>query len=908
VSEFGVLLEIARMLTALGLTVVPFGKDRKPLIKWRQRTDKLLSEEELWTWFSVDIDGNSRAKGLGIVLGSTARPCIAIDTDGPDATEAMLKELVPMCPQDIQDAFERTAHTKTPSGGFHWIFGINAEDFPYGIVQKETWGKIPIETAAVAHSEIELLPTRFFLREAGPGYLSIRGIEKLVVLSKQQVEELQKILAQFKKETNAIRTVGSSLKTFYRPGNRDNLTFAISGYLHRNAIPMYLTIRLVKHLIRITRYDDDDPEERIRVVEATYAKDRNNEVSGLEKLLGAADNNAIVVGEMQQVFNHLGYFRDYQNGTSKGSDIPGADGNAESNLANLVWIPPNIQQELAHHKWALIWHSPQTFMIAHSKFNQILEARIDSRETKQQSGQELKTYFLKLGKIHVNAIPIEVTTFEDPISVTLEQRYKIKFKTSARRIFTTRGPATLDAVLAELADRALVYSAQEGKEALSRIINAFENDDSIIISREIEAPGFYLIDGRIRTFHMNLEEHTTEESREAASFLNALVSKHYRKEIPATTVKWGIVAPFNYVLKQYTDDIYWIPWLGLSGWPRAGKGTQGRIACGIWGFYKDRRFYIPFTSVNTEARLGKKLSQSTLPLTINEIDALNYEWTKNMLEMIKNCIETRISRGKYASRTIYVDEPALSACILTSNSAFHSDPGFRSRIIYIVYTKDDKYWDEAQQKEFDAFMSKGRRFLKVLGDFAARYILDNQHVLLKENPEECNWKGSAEFVLQEFYKAADLPIPEWISLFVEEANVTAAAIQDASETAYFELRGFLEQAIIDGYRNDPIFDARENHREVAFQEKLDRCLNKRLVPYLHNHLNRTKLSEVVITHDIIRELIRYKISNITTMQALAKEIPGFEYGSLKLNGNTRRVVHGPYSDFTKFLNCSFDEE
>ena len=61
-SEFRVLLEIARMLTALGLTVVPFGEDRKPLIKWRQRTDKLLSEEELQKWFSVHIDGNSRAK------------------------------------------------------------------------------------------------------------------------------------------------------------------------------------------------------------------------------------------------------------------------------------------------------------------------------------------------------------------------------------------------------------------------------------------------------------------------------------------------------------------------------------------------------------------------------------------------------------------------------------------------------------------------------------------------------------------------------------------------------------------------------------------------------------------------------------------------------------------------------
>ena len=163
-----------------------------------------------------------------------------------------------------------------------------------------------------------------------------------------QVENLQKFLAQFKKETNAILTVGTNLKTFYQPGNRDNLTFALSGYLHRNAIPMYLTIKLVKHLIRITRYDDDDPLERIRVIESTYAKDRNSpDVSGLESLLGALDNTASVVGEIQQVFNQSAYFREYHYGTSISIDFPGANANAENNRGYQVWIPPNIRQEVS---------------------------------------------------------------------------------------------------------------------------------------------------------------------------------------------------------------------------------------------------------------------------------------------------------------------------------------------------------------------------------------------------------------------------------------------------------------------------------------------------------------------------------------------------------------------------------
>jgi hypothetical protein len=212
---------------------------------------------------------------------------------------------------------------------------------------------------------------------------------------------------------------------------------------------------------------------------------------------------------------------------------------------DMVWIPSEVRQELAEHKWALTRHTPPGFVIAHTRFNQIVEGSTDSREIKEQSGPSLKTCFLKYAKVLSNAIPIEVITYEDPISMTFDRRYKIKFRTSAGKIFTSHGPTTLDGIFAELVDKALVYSAQEGKEALSRIVNAFENVGSIKISQEIESPGFYLIDGRI-------------------------------------------------------------------------KGTQGRIACGIWeSFYHGIKNYIPFTTANTEARLGRKLGQCTLPITFN---------------------------------------------------------------------------------------------------------------------------------------------------------------------------------------------------------------------------------------------------------------------------------------------------
>ena len=283
-----------------------------------------------------------------------------------------------------------------------------------------------------------------------------------------------------------------------------------------------------------------------------------------------------------------------------------------------------------------------------------------------------------------------------------------------------------------------------------------------------------------------------------------------------------------------------------------------------------------------------------------------------MREMVKVSMETRVSRGTYQDKTHWIEEPALCPCILTSNPPFSDELGFRSRLIYNVYTKEDKFWDANQKKEFMAFLTQGRKHLSVLGHFAAGYILNNQDVLLKKNIEDCDWKASAEDVLKAFYQSAGLEIPDWITLWVDESDVIESAAQEASETTRFELLGLFVNAIHDGYRKDPIIETdaegRRIYNDVNLQRKFDRCLTQRLVTYLFNHMGRDKKSQVIITHEVMKEIKRNKITNVGTMQALANELPGFEYGPLFHDSKTIRVVHGPYDDFLKFLNFSADDE
>ena len=69
---------------------------------------------------------------------------------------------------------------------------------------------------------------------------------------------------------------------------------------------------------------------------------------------------------------------------------------------------------------------------------------------------------------------------------------------------------------------------------------------------------------------------------------------------------------------------------------------------------------------------------------------------------------------------------------------------------------------------------------------------------------------------------------------MEKENV----IEQSNDETYFALRGFLEQAIIEGYRKD--FRIDPNGVAVTFRMRLSHCLDYRTVPYLIKHLSKPK--------------------------------------------------------------------
>lgn len=200
----------------------------------------------------------------------------------------------------------------------------------------------------------------------------------------------------------------------------------------------------------------------------------------------------------------------------------------------------------------------------------------------------------------------------------------------------------------------------------------------------------------------------------------------------------GVVAPFSFALRQYTEDIAFLPWLYPYGRTRTGKSTLGYIALAIWRKYHDSKHKLPFTKADTPARFGDVISKTTLPLVINEVSALGEDKYKHLLEMFKNAIETRIARGKFFQKTDYKDIPALSSCVLTGNPRPPADSGFQSRIVPICFTKEDEHSDE-EKKGFKVFFTNEIvPTIGVLGDFTANYVINLPECLLRSNKEDCD--------------------------------------------------------------------------------------------------------------------------------------------------------------------------
>ena len=254
---------------------------------WPNLTEAQMSTQ-MPTWFDDD-GGGKNEYNVGMILSNKG---LVIDSDGEKCEAIIWTKIVPGLSNDLQDAFRTTARTRTGGGGEHIIFGIRREDFPQGVPTKNI-------IKLGDHEEIKLLANGSYvvergIHQSGKEYLPSNDIEKLVYLSKEQVEELLAALSNLKpggqrqrpytsqqqqqeeKEEEVkvyslddakIEIIVKELEPCYQNGSRDEITFSCSGCLHKWQIDKDSAMKIIEGLVLIT--NDEELDSRRQTVHST---------------------------------------------------------------------------------------------------------------------------------------------------------------------------------------------------------------------------------------------------------------------------------------------------------------------------------------------------------------------------------------------------------------------------------------------------------------------------------------------------------------------------------------------------------------------------------------------------------------------------------------------------------------
>jgi len=416
------------------------------------------------------------------------------------------------------------------------------------------------------------------------------------------------------------------------------------------------------------------------------------------------------------------------------------------------------------------------------------------------------------------------------------------------------GPATIEDIVERLRVENLVYHTRLARDVIGPVIEAFLRRGRAIVREEIESPGFYWVSGRVVAVNVSVEKPSVEDLRKALELLNELATTWYSHVVErfSRVVKWGVVAPFIYIYKQMGK---WVPYLYLYGSSSTGKTTLGKIVLYMWGL--DSRYEKSGGHIDTPARIGHVLSQSTFPVLVNEPGgAVTRE---DVVEILKNAIESTVARGKF-SRGTYEEIPALAPIILTSNKTLPRDDALLRRLEVLRFTFGERI-PEGKAKEFEEKVKPRLKWLGALGKYIAYTVVSDPSTL------DVEWSKLAVKLLENAYREAGLEIPQWIYL---EPKVEENIYEDVREA----IRSYLVKRINEEYTRfvgRVVVEAGDLPRtEVDFETRVRVVLEKRLLPWAI-----LREDTVLFTTGLVEEL-RAVVGDIGGLKSIA-ELLGWEY-------------------------------
>lgn len=383
-----------------------------------------------------------------------------------------------------------------------------------------------------------------------------------------------------------------------------------------------------------------------------------------------------------------------------------------------------------------------------------------------------------------------VTVRETPYSTT--KQYQVRFATPDGRSINLSG--TLPDIFKKLEAEPLVCDPGKIRAALNALIAVMRENGKATVIKELDVKGFCLGPSGDLTSQGIPTELNRVKLRAALKVLTEVVMVWFALASgkAATVIKWLLVAPFCFAKKQMRTMCYrWIVLIGPTG---TGKSTIGQLGAYIWGLLLSQ-YENSLASINTEARLGSKLSTWTFSLMINETGKLFERGSSSLIELIKNAWDGLTVRGRYRSG-VYDEELSLAPLLMTSNVPLNLPQGARRRFRTIHFLWKEKP-DKSRQKEFETWRSK-LAILSHMAPYIVEIVNADRSIL-----DGDDFETAGEIILKRLFKAAGQRVPEWVKLRDNGQEDSSQMSRDELKSAVVDL---LNQYVIERLKTANSFD------------------------------------------------------------------------------------------------------
>ena len=336
-----------------------------------------------------------------------------------------------------------------------------------------------------------------------------------------------------------------------------------------------------------------------------------------------------------------------------------------------------------------------------------------------------------------------------------------------------------------------------------------------------------------------------------------------------------------------------MPWLYLDGYTKTSKTTDSTVVLAIYRRQKDK---VGLSSANNIARLGEAISRDTFPKLIDEVK-LDPKIQGDLIEAIKHAVQGKIARTKLSVTSEPIDIHAFSPCIFTSNHQLPPDPAFRRRFLNFHYPHDDKP-AENEIRVFESFLKHGWNSLGTLGDFTITYLLQHQELVIDDTNE---WPDITKMVLQEFFKAANLTLPEWIDIFSAGNQIEDMEAEEEQITRSFFAKK-INDAFSKNYKSIVPWESQQvdspTNKNKPMIERLNFALDNQLIPFLHRKVN---VGDIFITIDVLKEVEILGLILFRPSPILARML-GTETKPAKMDRKPVRLIAIPILKLVDFID------